>query len=427
MTSRTSAQRRHLSALAVLAMLSIGWPISAHAQSVLPTLVLRPHCEAIDQTLCPPFDVADPSTLQTPPLSTGDTLDLDVVLENPLQEKIGKFRLWISYDVEALEGTVLSVSPAFPIVAPGQADFSPLSGYAKIAAGAATGSEPADAILPIARLMFTVKNSANAPSTPLSFYDQRAGTDGHTVITTVTAPTQNVLSAPLGALLVQLVPSPTAAQESSAAAIASTDDNSASDVSSASSTSPALRSSPQVSEGGPAPESPNTFGLIQIQNVRVGTKESSLYVTWDALSTPKLQGYNVYYGTLQGRYLNRRSVSVASRGAMIRDLPTGKTYYVAVRGVDDGNQETAFSAEASVDIGNPSTSSSPIVGTLDLVADVAPSTSAPENPVGQMRETAVPGTSGAPSGFVLLLLGSAAIGTLLACRRQMTASRRLPV
>ena len=162
----------------------------------------------------------------------------------------------------------------------------------------------------------------------------------------------------------------------------------------------------------------------------MGTKENLLYITWDLLNYPKLQGYNVYFGTTKGRYLQRRSVSLASRGTVIRDLPSGKTYYVAVRGVDDKTQETAFSAEQSIEIGNPSTSSSPIVGALDMIGEVSPGDVAPPNPVDRTTrplQSGVPGKSGVPSALLLLLLGSAAIGTLLACRRQVIAAKTLPL
>jgi hypothetical protein len=427
-------------------------PVPGFAQEAGPTLILRPHCELEDQTQCPSFDVADPTTLITPPIAAGETLDIDVVLLNPTQEKIEKVRIWLSYDIEALEGTSLEISPTLPTIVPGQTDFSPLSGYAKIAASAVPGSEPSDAILPIARLVFTAKSGGSGIPVPLSFYDQRAGIEGHTFATTAGAPEQNLLASPLGSLLVQLIPS-SAAESSSAevsSAAASAGDfpdpyaqptgmeQSASSapiaplpVPSSSSASSLVSLLPTFPGQPTGPDISATFSLIQVQNVRVGTKDNLLYVTWDSLSHPRLQGYNVYFGTLKGRYLNRRGVSVASRGAVIRDLPESTTYYVAVRAIDDRNQETAFSTEASVEIGNPSTSSAPITGSLDLVAEVAPGSKAPENPVKTIRETGgpkteVPGKSGAPSGIVLLLLGSAAIGTLLACRRQ-TIARTLPL
>lgn len=447
MPKRTYFQRRPVSALAVLAMVMIAWPLPLRAQELPPpTLVIRPHCEFTDQMQCSAYDVLDPSTVTAGPLKSGDTLDFDIVLWNPRQEKIDKVRMWLSYDAEALEGTAIAITPALPTVTPGQADFAPLSGYAKIAASAVAGNEPMDAILPLARVTFTAKNTGNAATTPISFYDQRAGIEGHTFVTTTTAPAQNLVSSPLGALLVQLTPGAAPAQQSSSvtvepAAISSPSTAilpaaSASSISSSlasSASSASLESSSSAGTSSTSSTAPSaSFPLIQVQNIRVSTKDNILFVTWDALSHPKLQGYNVYYGTLQGRYLNRRSVSVASRGAVVHDLPAGKTYYVAIRGVDDKNQETAFSTEASVEIGNPATSSSPIVGSLDLVTEVAASVTAPENPVKGISSTTgsattdVPGKSGAPSAIVLLLLASAAIGTLLACRRQASATRQLP-
>lgn len=174
----------------------------------------------------------------------------------------------------------------------------------------------------------------------------------------------------------------------------------------------------------------SSFSLIQLQSLRLGTRDNILYVTWDLLNHPKLQGYNVYFGATKGRYLQRRSVSLASRGAVIRDLPKGKTYYVAVRGVDDENRETAFSSEESVEIGNPVTSTSPILGALEAIGEESPQVIAPENPVEYVQTpltAGVPGKAGSSSGLVLLLIGSAVIGTFLAGRRQFLATHTLPV
>ncbi len=396
--------RRLVSSLVLAGMTALLVPGSISAQENVPMVFLRPHCEQTDQTLCPVFDVQDPATLITPKLNAGQSLDMDVVLWNPTLEAISKIRIWISYDAETLEGGTIVVTPLLPTVTPGEADFVALSGYAKIAAAAEPGKEPADALLPVARLTFAVKPGVTVAGTPLSFYDQRSSTDGHTFVSTVRSPGQNLLMAPLGTLLVQFS-NPVAPASSSAAASV----NSSSVASSPASTS---------------------FATIQVQNVRTGTKDQLLYVTWDGLNHPRLQGYNVYFGTLQGRYLQRRSVSLAARGTIIRDLPAGKTYYVAVRGVDDGNRETAFSAEASVEIGNPATASSPIIGALAAIEDGMVQEIAPPNPVEhpvRPLEAGVPGKAGSPSGFLLLLLGSAAVGTLLAVRRQVIAAKKLPL
>ncbi len=432
MLSHAFFQRRHAFALLVTGLTVFLIPVLSHAQTNVPTLFLRPHCEAEDQSTCALFDVQDPLRLITEKLAEGDTLDVDLVLSNVTQEAISKIRVWLSYDAEALEGTSVDISPTFPTVVPGQSDFSPLSGYAKIAASAAAGKEPTDAILPIARLTFTVKSSAKAKSTPLSFYDQRSGIEGHTFVATVTSPAENLLANPLGTLLVQLS-APAAEQSSSVRPEAEAGTQTAESGSSAAkgATTAAPVSATTVSSSSASSAAPQkSFALIQVQNVRVGTKDNLLYVTWDPLSHPKLQGYNVYYGTLRGRYLQRRSVSLASRGVAIRDLPQEKTYFVAVRGVDDQNQETAFSTEASVEIGNQATAAPSIIGDFDALAELPGEDIAPPNPVedpARPLDAGVPGKSGSPSALVLLLLGSAAIGTLLAVRRQAIAAKTLPL
>ncbi len=465
-------------------------PAAAASQTIAPTLFLRPHCEDTDQTACPLFAVRDPSTLVTPALAAGDALDIDIILSNPAQDPVTNLRMWLSYDTSLLEGTAIALSSAFPTPVEGETEFDAVTGYVKIAASAVPGQEPADMLLPVARITFTMKPGVSPTPGAINFYDQRNGTDGHTFVATLNAPGQNLVTNPLGSLLVQSaaaqssassapaqelppvvlngpdsVPGPTldtyAASSSfsgSGASASVTSTGYASLASSASggviivtnasagsmplpgssvssespsSSSSSLSSSSSVissvSSSVGLPGGPQaSFGLLQVKNIRISTKDSALYVTWDALIHPKLQGYNIYYGTMQGRYLQRRSASVAARGTVIRDLDIGKTYYVAVRAVDDLNQETAFSAEVSVEVGNPGTASSPIDGSLESIDDpVAGETVAPHNPVENTEhplKNGVPGKSGAPSAVMLLLFGAAAIGTLFACRRQYTAS-----
>jgi len=75
----------------------------ASAQEEGAMLMLRPYCETgyendtwiygpsvpptwtpdEDTEICSPFEVQDPQTLKTPALHIGDTLDLDLVIQNP--------------------------------------------------------------------------------------------------------------------------------------------------------------------------------------------------------------------------------------------------------------------------------------------------------------------------------------------------------
>src|SRR5690606_18089056 len=97
-------------------------PSLAHAQMDAdePLLEFRPHCEEQEAEACPSFDVRDPESLQTERLSVGSELDIDLVLRNPTQEQISRFRAWIAYDPSVLTGIDITVPPEFPLPTPGE-------------------------------------------------------------------------------------------------------------------------------------------------------------------------------------------------------------------------------------------------------------------------------------------------------------------
>jgi hypothetical protein len=424
-----------------------------------PTLFFRPHCENPDATQCPFYDVMDPTTLATPQLAGNDMLDMDIVLFNPKSEKIKDIRVWLSYDPAVLQGDKITIVPQFPVIVPGQADFSPQTGQVKIAASATAGQEPGDPFLPLARVTFKVSVNAATGQSPIGFHDLQENLDGHVVVTSTTAPTVNMIVGPLGTLVANIqgtgAPSSVAASSvsaapssssiapvssssvvavvassSSVAPVATSSSVSSSSLSSSSSLNSSSSTSSITSSSSTSSAPDSAFELLQVQNVGIGTEDDTLKITWDPLSHPKLQGYNVYYGTLPGRYLQRKSVSVAAVGTIIRDLPRGETYYAAVRGVNDQNKETAFSDEVSVEIGNPATASA-VLGSVTNLVDSGPggepSHQNKENPLDTVKPPKnVPGGTGVPADFMLLLGTSAATGTLFALRRQLTASKTRP-
>ncbi len=152
------------------------------------------------------------------------------------------------------------------------------------------------------------------------------------------------------------------------------------------------------------------FTMLQVQGVRVTTEGSSAFLAWDALPSNEIVGYNIYYGTMMGSYIQRRGVEKSATSITIRALPTGTTYYFAVRGVNGGGQETDFSQEVAVSIGNPGTSTSPL--NANSIPTPTPGTGGD-----------IAGDTGVSSVLLLLLLISAVTGTGLAFRRQLSAAR----
>ena len=167
----------------------------------------------------------------------------------------------------------------------------------------------------------------------------------------------------------------------------------------------------------------SAFALLQVQNARVTTEGSSVYLGWEGLNSSQLKAYNVYYGTTTGRYIQRKTVESSVKSLAIRSLPVGTTYYFAVRAVNLADQESAFSQEVGVTVGDPKTSTSP------LAAGSIPDDGPGKNPL-QGRVTgkggSVPGETGIPSIALTLAALSAIIGTGFASRRQMIAVSDTP-
>lgn len=135
-----------------------------------------------------------------------------------------------------------------------------------------------------------------------------------------------------------------------------------------------------------------------------------MYVAWDPLTSSQLKAYNLYYGTTTGRYIQRKTVSGDSTSMAIRGLPEKTTYFVAIRALSAQDEESAFSQEVAVEVGNPKTSTAPLTG--DLLATRKPVT--------------VPGETGMSSVITLILTISAITGTALASRRQIVALTHTP-
>lgn len=181
-------------------------------------------------------------------------------------------------------------------------------------------------------------------------------------------------------------------------------------------------------QGGPAPVAApaavptvadnSAFALLQIQNARVTTEGSSVYLGWEGLHSSQLKAYNIYYGTTTGRYIQRKTVEASVNSLAIRSLPVGTTYYFAVRAVNLADQESAFSQEVAVTVGDPKTSTAP------LAAGSIPDDGPGKNPLqGSVAGNggSVPGATGVPSIVLTLAALSAMIGTGFASRRQMIA------
>lgn len=446
---------RHNVARILLILLLIPENLLAAGRNV--HMVLRPYCPnggEVQETLfgaplpeikdmidlgegrCPSFETVDPQTRATSILGVGDTLDMELILKNTDRLPISRIRAWLAYDPTILRGTSIRVNPSFPLITPGEADFAPEEGYVKIGANTESSAPISNSTIVLARIQMEVI-ATPVGSTVMSFFNYQSQPSGNTLAATGVPPEEsNILSSELGSLLILLEGGTASSKPSEIVPPPGPPPP-------LSSPSSSLGTSSASSEGGSSPPSPpppptapspppaedkgqgardegneTSFSLLQVQNLRVTTEGGAAFLGWDPLRSGRLLGYNIYYGTISGRYIHRRSISAKNTSTTIRPLPEEVTYYFAVRGVSEDTEESAFSEEVAVTIGSASTSTSPLLARLFKP---------PPPPRQKSLKTAeeIPGETGFSSTGLILLLISGAIGTLMASRRQFLAMKHL--
>lgn len=436
----------------------------------------------IEELRCSSFEIEDPQTLRTRPLRKGDILDIDLVINNPSKQSIERVRAWLSYDPNMLEGQSIEINDKFGIITPDEKDFSVGEGYAKMEA-TADGNVESDAQILFARIQFKIKET-NSIGTPITFHDVQP--DGHSVIIAKADGEESyIVKEEPGVLLVKFAEDsfgPTEDVDTPA-----TEDGDIGNIfdsfpDSSTEQEPEVTPPPpevdpnacvrdEDCEGGTCDAGqckeivsllpngadcaldnqcesrlcgsgicvPNlgdtsdsdtgnsdqrtAFALLQIRNLRVTTDGSSVFLAWDPLQSSQLKANTVYYSKTSGRYMQRRTIDKSENSLTIRSLEIGKRYYFAVRALSKQDEESAFSREVSIVVGDPDSSSAPLVpGSISA----GPGKNPVANILNTDTPTPVPGETGLPSAVVLFLLGSAVIGTSFASRRQLTISNKNP-
>jgi len=393
---------KNLSRLLTAVLLFTLLPQGGHAAETNVTITMKPHCteDAADIDLCPSFVQYDAQSWITNGLAVGDILDIDIVLQNPSSQSIQSIQSWIAYDPAVLQGRDVRIVDEFPLVAPGEQAFSPEQGLVKIGASNVRGGMDEQEFV-FARLQFDVIAEIDS-LIPIRFHEfSLLGQEGRTKALVIeSGRTVNVLKTrPMDLLLYfgadpppSLLPPP-AVQPPPGGGV----------------TQPPITTFPPTTVQ-PTPTIPSDgFSNIQPQGLRITTEGDRVYLLWSPLADSRIRGYNIYYGTVPGRYVHRRTVSSGSDGVTIRDLPEDQQYYFAITAFDGNGRETEFSYEVAVVVGDPSTSTAPF--TLSTGEGVIGSTS----PLGGSLTGGtgrVPGGTGLPLRAVvgiafIALLGSA--------------------
>lgn len=385
---------------------------------------MRPHCVS---GACRDFPLYDETSAITQGLKSGDTLELDIVITNPSRQPIQSIQSWLEYDETVLKGVDVRIADTFPLVAPGEQSFDASQGIVKLGASNVTGGV-SEYEFSFARVTFQVisqkgtipatqSSSAGAEPVParpaggrLRFHEfSLLGQEGKTKVLIVEeGRTTSVLRTRPNDLLLYFgvgepptkIPQPTLPPV----------------------TQPPVSQPPVTLPPGTIP--PGTplivplpddgFGRLQPTVLRVTTEKDKVYLLWVKVDDPRVTGYNIYYGTVSGKYIQRRTVAADSTGVTIRSLPVGKRYFFALTAFNALEQESEFSYEVAVVVGDPASSTAPfdISGIPERPPELPPVS----------QNGGVPGESGLPLIAIVAALAIAFGASYLWLRSTSRAS-----
>lgn len=408
-----------ISVLLLAALLLTAMPVSVHAEMTM-NLSLAPHCTEVERTTCPLFEVIDGSSVKTGKLTSGDILDIDVVVSGPDFAAVRTVRAWLNYDPSVLEYRSVELTSELPSPTLGEQTGDAVGKVVKIAGSTEKGLSGNTRA--VARVTFRVLS--NTSNSVVSFNNYQADGSGNTAINGAmgaSSTKSGTLSDPpcIDTILgCKGTYTPLLSVEPSSLIVTLQDTVAAPDAQANSSSSSSATSAIVNTTTAEAPQntSDSTFGILQVQGVKVTTRDSLAFVGWNQFRSAGLKGYNVYYSTVSGRYIQRHSVPSTETSVTLRNLAPDTTYYFAVRAVNQQDIESVFSQEVSVTVGKPETASSPLLAMQTIGLDAGGSG---DNPMQVHNGDMIRGETGINDVILFLIIGSALTGTLFASRRQM--------
>lgn len=310
-----------------------------------------------------PYDEALDAFLQSN-IKYNEPQKIDLIIKNPRQEMVTSIRAKIKYDSTKLNIDALETDLSdFPLGAPGENNIDVDQGTITIGRSLTGGS------LNLARFyvgtIVITPFSAGAALEYLNFQNSELGDTGIFFTSGVTSENR-MTTAPK-----RLV------------------------FGGSSNVSPLPRATP-IQGGGiggdiatPAPTDaaqfpPSENGFARPTGVRIQTDAAgNIRLVWPIAADPPVKGYYLYYGQKSGFYLRRRDVG-RTNFAVFPDLTKNEKYYFAITAYNSEDQETDYSDEVSVVVGQPGTESHGFTGD-------------PRNPIESGAQTASPVASPSPT------------------------------
>lgn len=271
-----------------------------------------------------------------------EEFSLDIYVKNPSQQEIISTQSWIEYDNQKLKAVKIDTSnSAFDFVAPGENHFDQEKGLIKIGRSSIS-TETNGAELFVGNITFKVlsKSTGNAV---LKFHDYKLGESGHTSVRVMEENYPvNVLESNPKEFVISL-------NKNGAAQNTGNNNNTNTNK------IPANNNNTQNQQ-----QQIQTAALNRPSGLRATTGNGYIFLIWDKSKNTTLKGYNLYYSTTSGRYIHRRPVGNVNQYEL-GNLENGKTYYLAITAYDNLNRETDYSDEVRITVGDPNSSSSPIL------------------------------------------------------------------
>lgn len=319
--------------LIIFGLLVVGAQYSARAVTADTILEIRDRCNAGVQCTAP----VENETQRESALghNYGEEFSVDIYIKNPSQQKIISAQTWLEYDKAKLEVVKIDTSnSAFDFVAPGENQFDQTKGLIKIGRSS-IGTQTNVPELFVANISFKVITKYQGKAV-LKFYDYQLSESGHTSV--------RVMEDNFPVNVLENAPKAFAISVNQAGA---------------------------VSTGGQNLETTNTQGqnsALSTANRPTGFKATTgngyIFMVWDKSKDTKIKGYNLYYSTTSGRYLQRRPLGNVNQYEM-GNLENGKIYYLSITAYDYTDRETDYSDEIRITVGDPNSSSSPILISRD--------------------------------------------------------------
>lgn len=265
-----------------------------------------------------------------PQASQGDEVTIEMVLKNPDAQSVISVRSWMEYNPAHLEGISIDTTDSpFTLVAPGEDGFEAENGRVKLGRSNISGGVK-DKEVVVAKVKFRVKTFSGAV-TELKPYDYQLTELGHVSVNIIDQGFPvNILTEEPKVLPLTLnsgVP-----QESEVVL------------------------PPQISL-------PPVSMLLRPLKLRANTDSGYVDLVWEAPLDLNRSGYFIYYGKTSGQYSRRRTLNNVTQ-SRIENLPNGEVYYFAVTAFNALNQESDYSDEVGVIVGEPFSSTSPFEGLL---------------------------------------------------------------